>query len=134
MDIRFAGRYAYVKKSIDEHRFWVRPYFPYRIHRLHLSRGVGHPQHTHTNKCSGYDTKQSDGEVPLMQEFWEMQSTLSWPSLPGALCSRMVAPDRALSMGQIELNFELILNWIWNEFWNGTVFDTESVLTLNWIV
>ena len=33
-------------------------------------------------KCPGYDTKQSDGEVPVMLEFWGMQSTPSLPSLP----------------------------------------------------
>ena len=34
-----------------------------RIHRLHLWRGVRRP-----NKCLGYDSKQSDGEVPVMLE------------------------------------------------------------------
>ena len=24
------------------------------------------------NKCPGYDTKQSDGEVPVIQELWGM--------------------------------------------------------------
>ncbi len=43
----------------------------------------------------------------------------------------MVALDRVLSMGQIELNYVLTLNWI---VWNGTVFDIETVLTLNGIV
>ena len=47
----------------------------------------------------GYDTKQSDGEVPVMQELWGMWSTLSLPLLPGSLWPGMVAPDRALSMG-----------------------------------
>ena len=46
-----------------------------------------------------YDTKQSDGEVPVMLELWGMQSTPSLPLLPGPPWSRMVAPDRALSMG-----------------------------------
>ena len=32
-----------------------------RIHRLHLSRGVRPPK-----ECHGYDTKQSNGEVPEM--------------------------------------------------------------------
>ena len=32
------------------------------------------------------------------------------PSLPGPLWSRVVAPDRVLSMGQIELNYVLMLN------------------------
>ena len=39
-----------------------------------------------------------------MLELWGMQSTPSLPSLPGPLWPRVVAPDRALSMGQIELN------------------------------
>ena len=56
-----------------------------RIHRLHL--------------CNpGYDTKQSDGEVPVMLGLWGMQSTPSLPLVLGPLWPRMVAPDRALSM------------------------------------
>ena len=51
--------------------------------------------------------------------------------LPGPLWSGVVAPDRALSIGQIELNCVLEQNWI---VWNGTVFDIETVLRLNWIV
>ena len=34
---------------------------------------------------SRYDTKQSDGEVPVMLELWGMQSTPSLPSFPGPL-------------------------------------------------
>ena len=34
-----------------------------RIHRLHLCRELRHP-----NECPGYDNKQSDREVPVMQE------------------------------------------------------------------
>ena len=34
-----------------------------------------------THKCPGYDTKQSDGEAPVMLELWGMQSTHSLPSL-----------------------------------------------------
>ena len=66
-----------------------------RIHRLLLSRGEGPPP----NECPGYDTKQSDGEVPAMLELWGMRSTSSLPSLPGPLWPGVVAPDRALSMG-----------------------------------
>ena len=69
----------------------------YRIYRLHLCRGVR--RSTLTNECLGYDTKQSDGEVPVMVELWGMQSTLSLRSLPGPLWLGVVAPDRALSMG-----------------------------------
>ena len=66
-----------------------------RIHQLHLCRvGKTPPQ-----ECPGYDTKQSDGEVPIMLEFWGMQSTPSLPLLPGPLWPGIVAPDRALSMG-----------------------------------
>ena len=38
-----------------------------------------------------------------MLELGQMQSTPSMTSHPGLLCPRMVAPDRILSMGQIEL-------------------------------
>ena len=51
------------------------------------------------SECPGYDTKQSDGEVPAVLELWVMRSTPSLPSLPGPLCPGVVAPDRALSMG-----------------------------------
>ena len=54
------------------------------------------------NKCPGYDTKQSDGEVPVMLGLWGMWSTLSL--LPGSLWPGRVAPDKDLSIGQIELN------------------------------
>ena len=50
-----------------------------------------------------YDTKQSDGEAPVMLKFWEMWSIPSLPLLPGPLWPRVVAPDRVLSMSQIEL-------------------------------
>ena len=39
-----------------------------------------------------------------MLELWGMQSTPSLSSLPGSVWPGMVAPDRVLSMGQIELN------------------------------
>ena len=39
-----------------------------------------------------------------------MQSTPSLPSHPGPLRPGVVAPDRVLSMGQIELNIEFMLN------------------------
>ena len=56
-----------------------------RIHWLHI--------------CPGYDTKQSDGEVPAVLELWGMRSTPSLLWLPGPLWPGVVAPDRALSMG-----------------------------------
>ena len=51
------------------------------------------------NECPGYDTKQSDGEVPAVLELWGIRSTPSLPSLPGPLWPGVVALDRALSMG-----------------------------------
>ena len=42
-----------------------------RIHRLLLCRGVRHPP----NECPGYDTKQSNAEVPVILELWGMRST-----------------------------------------------------------
>ena len=56
--------------------------------------------------------------------------------LPGQLWPRVVAPERVLSMGQIELNCVLMPNRI---VWNRTVFNLivckqKSVLILNWIV
>ena len=38
-----------------------------------------------------------------MLELWGMRSNPSLPSLPGPLWHGVVAPDRVLSMGQIEL-------------------------------
>ena len=52
-------------------------------------------------KTPGYDGKQSDSEALVMLEFWGRQSASSLPSLPFWL--GVVAPDRVLSMGQIEL-------------------------------
>ena len=49
------------------------------------------------------DTKQSDGEAPLMLELWGIQSTTLLPFFPGPLWLGVVAYDRILSMGQIEL-------------------------------
>ena len=72
-----------------------------------------------------------------------MHRTPTLPSLPGSLWPGVIAPDRVLSMGQIELNCILMLNWIvWNGIfcmlnwivWNKNVFDIETVLKLNWIV
>ena len=86
--------------STDMQQHWsIHKYCPVgwgcRIHRLLLCRGV----RPTPNKCPGYDTKQSDGEVPAMLELWGMRSTPSLPSLPGPLWPGVVAPDRALSMG-----------------------------------
>ena len=75
-----------------------------------------------------YDTKQSDGERPVILELWGMRSTSFLPSLPGPLCLRVVAPDRFQSMGQIELNYALMLNWI---HWNRAIFTYKMDLVSN---
>ena len=43
---------------------------------------------------------------------WGTWSTPSLLSLPGPLWPEVVAPDRVLSIGQIELNFVLMQNGI----------------------
>ena len=50
-------------------------------------------QHPPSNECPRYDTKQSDGEVPVMLRLWGMQSTPSLPLLPGPLWPGVVASD-----------------------------------------
>ena len=65
-----------------------------RILQLHLYREVKPPP----NEYPRYDTKQTDGEVPVMLELWGMQSTPLLPLLPFQLCPGVVAPDRVLSI------------------------------------
>ena len=97
------------------------------------------------NKFPRYDTKQSDGKIPVMLDLWDMQSTSSLTSLPGQLWPGVVVPDRVLCVGQIELNCVPMLNWI---AWNRIFFifklhesleievswHLNCVLILNWIV
>ena len=56
------------------------------------------------NECPAYDTKQSDGEAPVMLELLGMRSIPSLPSHPGTLRPSVVTLDTVLSMGQTELN------------------------------
>ena len=73
---------------------------------------------------SGLDMTQKSDEAPIKLELWGMQSTLLLPSLPGPFWPRVIASDGVLSMGQIELNCVLMLNWI---VWNRTVFTFSCV-------
>ena len=67
----------------------------------------------------------------LMLGLWGMRSTPLLPLLPGPPWPEMVASDSALSIGLIELNWILMLNWIvwirtvWLNwiFWNRIAFD-----------
>ena len=74
----------------------------YLDHCFHksLKRGKSLPS------LPGYVTKQSYSEVPVMLELCGMWGSPSLPSVPGPLEAGVVAPDRDLSMGQIELNCE----------------------------
>ena len=54
-----------------------------------------------------------------MLELWEMLGTPLLPSLSGPLSHWVLAPDRVLSMDQIELKCVLMLNWI---VWNTPVY------------
>ena len=65
---------------------------------VHYAEKVGDTQQ--------YDTKKSDCEAPVMG----MWSTPLLPLLPGPLWPAMVAHNRVLSMGQIELNCVNLLN------------------------
>ena len=71
-----------------------------RIYLLILCIGVRFP----TNVCPIYDTKQSDGEAPVILELWGKRITPSLPSLPGPNYNTV------LTMSQIELNCVLMLN------------------------
>ena len=97
----------------------------------------------HPNECLVYDTKQSNVEVPLKPEILGMRSTPSLPWFPYLLWFGVIALDRVLSMGQIELCI-LMLNGI---AWNRTVLKFKlrtyaklnclkwnSFCMLNWIV
>ena len=52
---------------------------------LALSAGAVEYTDSISAEYPGYDTKQSDGEALVMLELWGIQSTHSWPSLPGPL-------------------------------------------------
>ena len=103
------------------------------IHRLHLCKGVRSP-----NECPGYDTKQSDGEVPVMLDLWGMWSTPSLLLLPGPLWPRTVAPDKQ-SDGEVSVMLELwgmqstpSLPWPSGPLWPGVV-ALDRVLSMGQI-
>ena len=50
-----------------------------------------------------YDLKQADGEALVMLELWEMLCTHTVLSRLGQIWLEVVASERVLSMGQIEL-------------------------------
>ena len=65
---------------------------------LEFAVSISSDYNHYTNECPGHDTKQSDGEDPVMPELWGMWSTRLCPSLPYLRC-----PDRVQSIDKIEL-------------------------------
>ena len=86
-----------------------------RIHRLDLCWGVN-PH----NEYPRYDTKQSDGEAPVMLGLCGMWSTSSLPLLPGPFWPGVVTHYSDRTNGILMLNWIVWLNWI---AWNRNVFD-----------
>ena len=86
-----------------------------RIHRLHLCRGV---RLSPPNECPGYDTKRSDGEAPVMLEFWGNAENHFIAIAPWSTLAR-----NGSTYWLNKTNGILMLNWI---VWIRTVW-------LNWI-
>ena len=61
-------------------------------------------------RVSWYDTKPTDGEIPVILVLLGIRSVLLLPPLPGPLWQGVLALDSILSMAQIELNCVLMLN------------------------
>ena len=80
--------YYYYYCEFPHHHYQVVAQSAGAVYTLTISLQRGKtPPHTH-NKRPGYDSKQHDGEVPLMLELWGKWSTPSLPSLPGPLWPR----------------------------------------------
>ena len=100
-------KFSYLTSIIPKQPYYCSVPWGCRIHRLFLGIGVWS-----LNECPGYVTKQSDGEVPLMQELRWMLSIPSLPLFLGPIWPGVEVHDRILSLGQIELNYVLTQNWI----------------------
>ena len=90
------------------------------------------PPTPNTKECPVYNTKLSDGGFPIMLEFWGMWSTPSLLLLPGPHWPGVVVPHRILSMGQIELNRVLMVNWT-ALYRTVLTFKLSTYAKLNWI-
>ena len=97
------------------------------IHLLHLCRRIRSPL---PSKCPGYDTKQSDGEAPVVLELWEIWSTCSLSSLPGPLWPGVVVPHRVPFMDQIKLFDKLCAN---KRLTLNQIVRNITVFTFNWV-
>ena len=58
----------------------------------------------------GYNSRQFDGQAPVMVEIWGIRSTPLLTAPPGPPWLEVVALGRVLSLGQKELNCVLMLN------------------------
>ena len=74
-----------------------------------------------------YDTKQSDGKVPVMRELWVMRTTPSLLSLLGPLWPGVVASNKRPIYG-------LNRTKPWFLEFTGGGFHLNCVFMLNWIV
>ena len=75
------------------------------------------------NECAGYDTKQSDGKVPVMLELWECGVPLHchrFQDHSGPEWKHLIG----LIYGSNRTKVCIMLNWI---VWNITLFDIETV-------
>ena len=121
-----------------------------RTHRLPLYRGVSPPtiaqsagtveyndcfpqrgKNSPPNEYLEYGTKQPDGEAPVILKLWRMWSTPSLISLQYPYWPGVIAPEKFRSIGSIELNCVLVLNWITR---NKLFWHLNYVLILNRIV
>ena len=113
--------------EVKKRRIFCPVWCGWSIYQLLVCIGVRPPP---PKNCHRYDTKQSAGKVLVMLDLWGMWSNPSLPLLQGY--------SRVLSMGQIEQNWLLMLNWI---VCNKNCFKISSsvnkkiaILILNWIV
>ena len=92
--IFFVPRSSVSRKAFEFDKLWISKNGNYQVHSG-LSQLVGAVEYTDCfsaegydphppNECPVYDTKQSDGEVPLMLELWGMKCSPSLSSLPPA--------------------------------------------------
>ena len=94
----------------------------YNLITSQLAWAVEHNNCISAAECLGYEIKQSDDEASAL-EIWGSWSIPSLPLLPGPLWPGGEAPNRFLSMGQIELTackqMSVVQLWLlYNNTWN----------------
>ena len=90
----------------------------FKLFRVFIAQSTGAVQYTDCfstdkqdlQRVSCYDTRQSDDEVPEMREIGECGVLLHCHRPQVHSEFEVVAPDRVLSMDQMELNSPLMLN------------------------